>query len=106
MNEEEANDERLSYYLEIGAVNLEGIDDQGEIIYSISDTAKEIAPELWQSHMEYVDRSLLELYEAGLAEIEYNENLEATIHLTEEGHKLAKEKGLIEMNIDKDIPND
>ena len=106
MTEDEANDERLAYYLEIGAVSLEGVDENGEIIYSISDNAKELAPELWQSHIDYVDKSLIELYEQGMVEIEYNEDLEATIHLTPEGHRVAKEKGLIEMDLDQDIPND
>ena len=106
MTEDEANDARLAYYLEIGAVSFEGVDENGEIIYSISDSAKELAPELWQSHIDYVDKSLMELYEQGLVEIEYNEKLEATIHLTPEGHMVAKEKGLIEMDLNKDIPND
>jgi hypothetical protein len=106
MTEDEANDERLAYYLKIGAVNFEGVDESGEIVYSISDSAKELAPELWQSHIDYVDRSLIELYEQGLVEIEYNENLEATINITQEGQKIAREKGLIEMDLDPDIPND
>jgi hypothetical protein len=106
MTEDEANDARLAYYLEIGAVSFEGVDESGEIIYSISDSAKELAPELWQSHIDYVDKSLIELYEQGLVEIEYNEKLEATIHLTPEGQKVAREKGLIEMDLDPDIPND
>jgi len=106
MTEDEANDERLAYYLKIGAVSFEGVDESGEIIYSITDLAKEIAPELWQSHIDYVDKSLIELYEQGMVEIEYNEKLEATIHLTPEGHKVAKEKGLIEMDLNQDIPND
>ena len=106
MNEEEDNDHKLGYYLAIGAVNLEGMDESGEMIYSISENAKELAPELWQSHIDYVDKSILELYEAGLVEIEYDEDLKATIHISPEGHKLAKEKGLIEMDINQDIPND
>jgi len=105
MNEEE-HDARIAYYLEIGAISFEGVDESGEIIYSISDSAKELAPELWQSHIEYVDKSLIELYEQGLVEIEYNEKLEATIHITPEGQKIAKEKGLIEMDLNPDIPND
>jgi len=104
-DEYDDDDAKLAYYLEIGAVVLEGVDESGEMIFSISEDAKELAPELWQSHIEYVDKSLLELYEAGLVEIEYDENLEATIHLSPEGHKIAKEKGLIEMDI-PDIPND
>ena len=106
MNEEEENDERIAYYLQIGAISFEGMDENGEIIYAISETAKELAPELWQSHIEYVDRSLIELYQQGLAEIEYNENLEATIHISPEGQKIAREKGLIEMDFNPDIPND
>jgi hypothetical protein len=106
MNEEEENDARIAYYLEIGAISFEGVDENGEIIYAISDSAKELAPELWQSHIEYVDKSLIELYEQGLVEIEYNEKLEATIHITPEGQKIAKEKGLIEMDLNPDIPND
>ena len=105
MNEED-NDHKLAYYIEIGAVSLEGMDENGELIYSISEDAKDIAPELWQSHMEYVDKSIMELYEAGLVEIEYDEDLKATIHISPEGQKLAREKGLIEMDIDQDIPND
>ena len=82
------------------------MDESGEMIYSISENAKDLAPELWQSHLDYVDKSLLELYEAGLVEIEYDENLQATIHISPEGKKIAREKGLIEMDLNPDIPND
>lgn len=108
MSEEEDREDadRLAYYMEIGAVTLEGMDENGELIYAISEDAETLAPELWQSHTEYVNRSLMELYEEGLVEIEYDENLEAIIHLSPEGQRIAKEKGLIDMDIDWDIPND
>jgi hypothetical protein len=104
--EDQYDADRLAYYMEIGAVTLEGMDENGELIYAISEDAETLAPELWQSHTEYVNRSLMELYEEGLVEIEYDENLEATIHLSPEGRKIAREKGLIDMDIDWDIPND
>lgn len=106
MDEEDSNDKRIAYYLEIGAISFEGVDENGEIIYAISEDAKELAPDLWQSHVDYVDKSLMELYEQGLVEIEYNENLEATLHISPEGQKIAREKGLIEMEFDPDMPND
>ena len=56
--EDDNDDEILAYYLEIGVVNLEGMDENGEMIYSIDqEMAKEYAPELWQSHVNYVDKS-------------------------------------------------
>jgi hypothetical protein len=107
--EDKNDDEMLAYYLEIGVVSLEGMDENGEMIYSINqELARDLAPELWQSHIDYVDKSLIELYEAGLVEIEYDENLQATLHLSPEGQKIAKEKGLVEIDPKdfKDIPND
>jgi hypothetical protein len=99
------DDEKLQHYLEIGAIELEGVDENGEVIYSISEKAKEIAPELWESHKEWVDKALLDLYKSGLISVDYNEDLEATINLSPEGYDRARNLGLIELDIDKDIPN-
>lgn len=103
--EDKEDDMKLAYYLEIGVVTAEGVDQNGEIIFAIHDSAKELAPELWQAHIDYVDSAMIRLYEEGLMEVEYDENLEATMKLSPEGLKKAKEMGLIEMDID-DIPND
>jgi hypothetical protein len=100
-----SDDERLEYYLSIGVVELEGVDESGEIIYSINESAKELAPELWESHEQHIDKSLIDLYNKDLLSVEYDENLEATFILSPEGKALAKEYGLIEL-FDKEIPND
>ena len=101
------DDEKLSMYLEMGAVELAGMDESGEFIFQITEKAKDVAPELWQAHQEHVDRSLVQLYEAGLIRVTYNDNLEAIIEMSEEGHELAKELGLVEINMhEDDIPND
>ena len=105
MDEERESDMELQHYLDIGAVTIEGVDENGEIIFAIHEKAKEIAPELWEAHIRHVDESLLKLYEKGLMEVEYNEDLEAILHLSPEGQKLAKEMGLIQIDF-PDIPND
>lgn len=104
---EESEDSRMAHYLEIGAIELAGMDEDGEMVFTINDSAEELAPELWQAHMDYIDKNLIELYEAGYLKVDYDDNLEAMISLSEEGFKIAKEKGIlpIDMNFD-DIPND
>lgn len=77
-------DEILEYYIEIGAIEIAGVDKNGEILFSITEKAKELAPELWESHKAHVDDTLVELYKKGLVEIEYDENLEAKIKLSPE----------------------
>ena len=56
------NDRLLSHYIELGVVGIEGLDEKGELIYSINEElAQEYAPELLQSHKEYVDLSLIHI---------------------------------------------
>jgi len=100
----EEEDDRMAYYLEIGAIELAGVDESGEMIFAINDKAKELAPELWEAHMNYVDNSLLELYKDGYIDIEYDENLEAMLNLSEEGYRIALEKGIIPIDM-PEAPN-
>ena len=100
------SEDRMEYYISIGAIELAGMDEDGEFIFNITDRAKKLAPELWQAHQEHVDESLIELYNKGLISVTYNEDLEAVIEMSDEGKKLAKEFGLIEMDFNTDIPND
>ena len=96
---------RLEHYIEIGAVEIAGVNEDGEIIFAINEIAKDIAPELWQAHTAYVDKTLIDLYEAGYVKVEYDENLEAMISLNQEGFKIAKDLGIIPMDM-PEIPND
>jgi hypothetical protein len=102
---EDSDDNRMAYYLEIGAIEIAGMDENGEMIFAINDSAKELAPELWQAHTEYVDRSLIELYEAGYVKVDYDENLEAMISLSKEGYEIAKAKGILPIDM-PEPPND
>jgi hypothetical protein len=95
-------DESLDYYLEIGAIEVAGIDEEGEFIFKVTQKAKELAPELWESHQDHVDEVLLGLFEEGLLNVSYDENLEAHIELTDEGKRVAKEYGLVEFEKDED----
>jgi hypothetical protein len=87
-------DDRLSYYLEIGAIEMSGVDENGELLFSITEDAQHIAPELWEAHQEHVDTALIELYKKGLIEVEYDENLEAGIKLSDAGIEFSKKFGL------------
>lgn len=99
MDEERDYEMDIEYYLDIGAISIEGMDEKGELIFAIHEKAKDIAPELWEAHISYVDESLLKLYEKGLMQVEYNEDLEAMLHLSPEGQELAKEMGLIQIEL-------
>lgn len=95
MNDEEAL-EQIQYYIEIGAIRLAGYNELGEAIFELNESVtKDLAPELWDAHTEYVDETLLSLYKDGLLSVEYDENLEATMHFTKEGYDIAIEKGAI-----------
>jgi hypothetical protein len=98
--EDEYYKKKLEDYIEMGAIEIAGMDKEGEIIFQIMEIAKDIAPELWQSHEDWVNAALLEMFEADLISIEYDENLEATINLSEEGYEIARDYGLIPLGDD------
>ena len=97
MEESEDND-LFDYYMEIGAIELSGLDESGEIIFKVTDKAKDLAPELWKAHADYVDDTLLELYSKDLISVEYDENLQATISLTEEAQRIIEDKGIMPLD--------
>lgn len=95
MDDEEAL-KQIQYYVDMGAINLAGYNEKGEAIFELNEAVtKELAPELWEAHMEYIDDTLISLYKDGLLNVEYDENLEATMHFTKEGYEIALEKGAI-----------
>ena len=102
---DEEFEEKLDYYLSIGVVELVGMDEDGEIIYEITEKAETEAPELWAAHRDYVDQALLDLYERGLISVEYNEDLEAMINMTPEGYEAARELGLLDFEDEEEPEN-
>ena len=57
MDEEENS--LLDHYLEIGAVEVVGIEENGEFIYAVTKKAEIVAPELWKTHVEFLDNALI-----------------------------------------------
>jgi hypothetical protein len=62
VDEEEAL-RQIQYYIEIGAIRLAGYNEEGEAVFELNEAVtKDLAPELWEAHMEYVDHNLTELF--------------------------------------------
>lgn len=92
----------LDHLIEIGAIEIVGVDESGEFILGITERAKEVAPDLWEAHVAHIDETLLELYDKGLMQVDYDENLEASFSLSEEGLRVARQHGLLPMDINID----
>jgi len=104
MNPFEEDDSILfKHYVEIGAIDFVGIEENGEAIYKVNEIAQSIAPELWKAHTDYIDETLIGLYKENLISVSYNENLEATFSATPEGLKrLKKHYGIVPERDSKD----
>ncbi len=92
MNEDGLNS--LDYYIEVGAIEIAGVDEDGEILFKITEKAKDLAPELWDAHSDFINKTLVDLLEKDLISVEYNENLEASISISEEGERFLKHMGM------------
>lgn len=54
-----------------GAVEMAGVDSEtGEILYHFTDKLKEVMPELYREHMNYVNSELMGLWEKGFVNMD------------------------------------
>lgn len=94
MDEEEVS-KMINYLMEKGAVEIYGMTDFGEITYKFNlKVVEEVLPELYNMIMSEVDNDLLELYELGYVDISYDEELNASFSVNEEGRKYLRESGM------------
>jgi hypothetical protein len=87
-------DDLISKYIEMGVINIEGLDDNGEFMLSITEKAEELAPELFEQHQKHVESIILDWFEKGWVNITYDEDLTAYIEITEAGEEIAKKFGM------------
>lgn len=78
-------DKIIAYLEEVGAITWDGMDGEEAIFKFDMPKLKEVMPGLYNQIMEELDQDLLKLYESGMLDIEYNEKLEASFKLSEQG---------------------
>jgi hypothetical protein len=76
----------MGYLINVGAAIWDGIDDSGERIFKFNmPLLHEIMPDLYDQIMEDIDEVMIDLYVNGMAEVEYDEELNAHFKINEEG---------------------
>jgi hypothetical protein len=91
---DEEHREIMEYLLSEGAAILEGIDEDGEPIYKFDmDVLEEVMPELHAAMQEDMDQVLVDLYQRGLIDVSYDENLNALMSISEQGKVALIEAG-------------
>jgi hypothetical protein len=89
------DDDKIIGYLEDqGAISWDGLAEDGQAVFRFNlERLKEVMPEMYDEIMSDIDSDLMMLYEEGLVEIEYDEDLNAMFRATEKGRKWAEELG-------------
>lgn len=88
----------IDYLILKGAVEVAGVDDNtGEFLYVFSPKMKDIMPELYNEHINHVNKEIMNMWENGFVDIDFLSD-EPTVALsekafdTEEILKLSKEQ--------------
>lgn len=88
------DDEVIGYLEDQGAIVWDGVAENGEAVFRFDlSKLKDVMPELYKEVMADIDADLMMLYQEGLVEIEYDENLNAMFRATEKGQQIARELG-------------
>jgi hypothetical protein len=93
-DEESPEDKIIGWLEDEGALVMEGVDENGEIVMKmVPEKLKQVFPELYDSFMHQVDQSIMLLYDAGYVDISYDEELRPRFSITEAGTKILKRYG-------------
>jgi hypothetical protein len=88
----------MEYLVSEGAAFLDGLDEDGEPVYMFDmDMLEQVMPDLHQAMIDDTDKVLVDLYEKGLIEVSYDEELNAIMNISEEG-----KRHLVELGFDLD----
>jgi len=91
---DEEHREIMEYLLSEGAAILEGIDEDGEPVYRFDmEILEEVMPELYQVMQDDMDQVLIDLYQKGLIDVTYDEELNAQMTISEEGRIALMQAG-------------
>lgn len=91
MNEEE---EFIAYLEDAGALEWVGMDKNGErILKPNMEILHQVYPEMYYDLLDDLNDTLLALYEKGLVDIEYDEDLETRFTLSPEAIEFLEENG-------------
>jgi hypothetical protein len=84
----------MQHLIEEGAAFVDGIDEEGEAIYKFDmEVLEEVMPELHQAMVDDMDSILLNLFQKGLIDVSYDEDLNALMAISEEGKAILAESG-------------
>lgn len=89
----EDEDAFVDYLIEIGILEEEGFDEDGEVTYVYNfEKMKDLMPDLYNEIMDGLNENLMILFEHDLIKVEYDEELRAHISPTDEGMEYFKLK--------------
>lgn len=72
MSEEERVSEIIDHLILEGGIEVAGIDpESGEILYAFTPKVKDIMPELYHDHLNFVNDELMVLWEKGYVDIDF-----------------------------------
>jgi hypothetical protein len=86
----EISKEDIEYFVAIGVLEFSYIDENGDHIYSLTDKAKEIAPEFYENQMKTLNATVFSLWNKGIIDVIFDESGDTMIALNEDTAELLK----------------
>ena len=92
----EMDKEDIEYFLSIGALEFSHYDEDGEAIYSLTEQAEELAPELYDEQIKDFNAITFSLWNKGAIEIVFDEDGEPLISIKEDSIERLQDPDLDE----------
>lgn len=103
---EDDSEEFIAMLENEGVLGWVGMAADGDRLMSFDmEKLKDIHPELHEVIMEDINSSVIDLYDKGLVEVEYDEDLKATFTISDEGKEVLESLGF-DLHVEDEIDDD
>lgn len=75
----------IQYLIELGAIEIVALTEDGEYRFSITEKCAEIAPELYHSYIQDISMMMFELWTKDMVEVSMSDSAEWIFRLTDKG---------------------
>lgn len=86
----EMDKEDIEYFLSIGALEFSYVNEDGEDVYSLTEDALELAPELYEEQMKKFNEVIFSLWRKDVIDIMFDDEGEPMISLHQDTGELLK----------------
>lgn len=77
-------DKLMEMLILTGAMEIAGLDEQGNPLYVFTNKMKEVMPEIYEEHLKDINQKIMNLWDKGFVEVKFDDDGDFKVSITDD----------------------